>query len=679
MSWDAVNSSAEDFWDAAIDPWGAFAATEDGECEGEADACEADGAGLDAPSQQEIRELLAELVRSDDPAACSAAEPRDASPTNPIPANPVPVSSATHESASWESAPWESAAAVELDAEIREAFLDDAGRCLSSIEEAVLKFEAQPENRAPLQQICRELHTLKGAAGSVGLASLAGELHRFEDSLRDSHQASAELPSVEQLFTRYDAIRQQIASVSAGDGGAAAEVEGRPASLPATQPSAGSESVASPPGMSFADAGGDDETVRVKSSQLNRLMDMLAELVMLRNRRDSELSELKGIHRDLLDSVSRLRAVGDPATGDLLETAQRLRDCYQPVAEGNQAVSQFIRQFRQELVELRRMPVSGLFRRLQRVASDAARAEKKQVRLRLIGEDAGIERAMQERLYEPLLHIVRNAVSHGIEEPHERLRQSKEEVGVVTLEALTSSELLVLEIRDDGRGLNYDALRRRGIERGLLDPTMAATREELAQLIFHPGFSTQQAASQVSGRGVGMDVVAAAIARMRGWIEIDSTPGRGTTFRLTFPLPSVIQHTMVFRAGGQIFALPMQFVQAAGSAVDKVRAVPFATLFSESETAGDDVGPTQMLVLASPSGQSSTSGAADARPWSLLVDEILGPEEVVVRPLPSLLKHHPFCSGATLSGMGEVVLVLEKRRLMERVVRMQQQRESHES
>lgn len=655
------------------DGWHGFAhdfAASDSDENDERDESDAAHAEMDSPTEQQISDLIAQLADS-----CVAPSPSPAE----LPSASTPVAAADD--------------AVEIDDEIREAFLDDAGRCLSSMEEALLAFEAQPKNRSPLQQICRELHTLKGAAGSVGLVELADFLHEFEDSLRDSHAPECAVPSLEWLFDRLDTIRKQVERVAAG--GDATDQ----ASEPRDRGEDGSANETPAPAAiaQFVDAASDDESVRVKSSQLNRLMDMLAELVMLRNRRDSELSELKGIHSELIHSVSRLRSIGDggrlddlrgdsqpkdavaeiggqnhalprltEVASDILESAQRLRDCYQPVAAGNLAVSQFIRQFRQELVELRRMPVSGLFRRLQRVASDAARAERKQVHLRLVGEDGGIERSLQERLYEPLLHIIRNAVSHGIEEAEERARHGKDPVGVVTLEAQTGSDLLVLEIRDDGRGLNYDALRRRGIERGLLQPNKAATRDELAMLIFHPGFSTQQTASQISGRGVGMDVVASAIARMRGWVEVDSMPGHGTTVRLTFPLPSVIQHTMVFRASNQIFALPMQFVQGAGSSTEEVRAVPFGKLFGAADAWENAATPTQMLVLAS---QTSSTGMSDTRRFALLVDEIIGPEEVVVRPMPSLLRHHPLCSGATLSGMGEVVLVLDKRRVMELVLR----------
>ena len=181
-----------------------------------------------------------------------------------------------------------------------------------------------------------------------------------------------------------------------------------------------------------------------------------------------------------------------------------------------------------------------------------------------MGEDAGIERSLQQRL-------VRAATAHRpqLRLPRHRNRRrtsrsGKHPIGTITLEAKSGPDLFVIEIRDDGRGLDYDAIRRRGVESGLLAADQAASREELSQLIFQPGFSTRQTANQVAGRGVGMDVVASTLQRMRGWLEVDSEPQQGTRIRLSFPLPSVIQHAMVFRSAGQLFALPMQSVQSAG-------------------------------------------------------------------------------------------------------------------
>lgn len=657
-------------------------------------------------------------------------------------------------------------AALEADpqpeGELRDAFLDDADRCLGAIEDALLTLEAAPESLSPLREILRELHTLKGASGSVGLSGLAHFIHQLEDSLRESETAQHP-PDVDSLLKSVDTIRRRVDQIRS-PGPAPADWDPAPAdrdpALATRDRSADSrEAAATPAGMnddrapSFApvrpeplaaasptaaggfsafggtgsagpdraagglasgaratqarSAGlrveetGDEETVRVRTSQLNRLMDLLSELVMLRNRRGMELSELESIHHQLVHGVSRMRVIGDEAgvgrgdrrapaettsdaarqmprlteiTNDLFDTAQRLRGCFRPVAEGNAAVSQFIRQFRQELVELRRAPASGLFRRMKRAVRDACRVEAKQVELAWAGEETGIERSLQEKLYEPLLHIVRNCIGHGIETPAERVSAGKTAAGHVRLTAHGGPDLLVIEIRDDGRGLDYEAIRRRGTERGLLAPGAIPSREELAQLIFQPGFSTRETSNELAGRGVGMDVVANTLDRLRGWIQVESEPGQGTAIRLHVPLPSAIQHVMLFRDGGQLFALPMQFVSGADAGADAeglrprnladrlgnpVRPDPQAV--DRDRAPKRPALPTQVLLLDG-GFNGDTGGQHPARKplrLALRVDEILGPEEVVVRPLPALLKSHPVCTGATLSGMGETVLVLD--------------------
>ncbi len=164
---------------------------------------------------------------------------------------------------------------------------------------------------------------------------------------------------------------------------------------------------------------------------------------------------------------------------------------------------------------------------MQRAARDAAKMENKQVKVNLIGEQAGLEQEIQERLFESLLHIVRNSVSHGIETEANRLKAGKDPVGSITLEAYSSAQLLVIEVRDDGNGVDYDVVQKIAIEKGLLNPNQRPTDNEIAQLIFHPGFSTRREASEVSGRGVGMDIVAKTIGQLHGRIEVESKIGSG--------------------------------------------------------------------------------------------------------------------------------------------------------
>ena len=268
---------------------------------------------------------------------------------------------------------------------------------------------------------------------------------------------------------------------------------------------------------------------------------------------------------------------------------------------------------------------------------------------------------------------MRNAVSHGIETESQRIALGKNPSGTLRLEANGGSNLLVITVRDDGRGLDYDALRRRGVEMGLIASDRVATRSELARLIFHPGFSTKTETTELSGRGVGMDVVATTLEELQSWIEVESEPGQGTIIRLLIPLHSVIEHVMVFRSGNQEFAVPTQFVKAAGPWVPEQSQdfplIPFSSVCPN--TRSQDLNQSQLIVIAhgwevTDSDNESDSTQRIERRIGLLVDEIVGPEEVVVRPLPALLKDQRMFGGVTLSGTGDIMLLFDGQHLLQR-------------
>ncbi|MDV6028589.1 MAG: response regulator [Phycisphaera sp. RhM] len=709
----------------SCDASGEFVNDDDSACDSEGDWDGADAnttpeSDVIAPSQAEIAALLSSLSAQTRGIAPEGGAWQDATATKPDfdsdqpeqPTDPTthsPAASTAHDAVKVGGSPIAIPAVdeIDIDDELREAFMDDATRGLESMEQALLDLESGPGDDGPVKTISRELHTIKGASASIGMSNLADYIHEVEELIRQTQDAGQAV-TPELLLPHVDLIRARVDgdetdpddstyapndSSTAPQPGAANSAVASTVPSSTAQPTGSTQPAArSPKKNTLSDSHGDDETVRVKASQLNRLMDMLSELVMLRNQRDTEISELKGIHDELIHSVTRIRMLshegeallaGDSlanpvlaedgvsfshlneVANDVLESAQRLRDCYRPVADGNQAVSQFIRNFRLELVQLRRMPVSGLFRRLHRAISDAARTEQKQVRVELVGENTGIERSLQERIFEPLLHIVRNSVSHGIEPAEERVAAGKTPQGIVRLHAHSGPDLLVIEVSDDGRGLDFDAIRRRGIERGLIDGDKSVSHAELSRLIFNPGFSTRESANQLSGRGVGMDVVASTLERMRGWVEVESEHGSGSTIRLSLPLPSMIQHAMVFRSGGQLFALPAQSVRRTGEFDPSYSPIDLNEILSlrhHDRAAQSDHSRRAIIELASGSATVDGESGGD---FALLVDRVLGPEEVVVRPMPPMLKSHPLCIGATLSGMGEVVLLLDPRGLAE--------------
>jgi chemosensory pili system protein ChpA (sensor histidine kinase/response regulator) len=595
-----------------------------------------------------------------------------------------------------------SSAIESLDSELRSAFLDDATFCMGAIEAAAMLLETDANNREAILQISRQLHTLKGASASVGLSEFADRLHSLEEVIRIDQLKGIVTPA-DLLLERLDWFRFQLSAFRQQKQPSTSALSLTESGEPLTsnrelfeQDNTGN-SVA-PVEPLIVETAEDEESVRVKTSQLNRLMDMLSELVMLRNRRQIETNELREIYHELNRSVTKLRLLGslnakantDSAchrtyagaaedshrllawadsgslqlseiAADVQEVAQRVRECTSPVAEGNEAVSQFIRQFRFELVELCRAPTTGLFQRLQRVVRDSAKAEGKKVRLESIGAAATVERSLQQRLYEPLLHVVRNSVCHGIETAEQRQAAGKSDTGVITLEVISAADLLVIEVRDDGGGLNYQAIRQRAVQQGLLASGQSPTEQELAQLIFHPGFSTRQSANQQAGRGVGMDVVASTLARLGGWIDVDSVAGKGATIRLNIPLRSAIEHLMVFRCGHQQYALPLLSIRSAGETGGRAPSVVLRKLFSRNvDSNHEELASLQIDLETSPGRKAS----GQSNRVNLLVDEIIGPEEVVVRPLPTLLRSHPFCSGATLSSTGQTVLVLDARKLL---------------
>ena len=559
---------------------------------------------------------------------------------------------------------------LQFDHEMLEAYLDDAGGCVASMERSVLALESEPNQPEPVRQFCRELHTLKGASATVGLSGLATFLHNLEtklESLFDNDKCNAE-PDL--LLNAVDTIRERIESLS--------EPSTEPASKAKTPsgPSGTVEtSVAPARKVNLADGGGDEASIRIRAAQLDRLMDMLAELVVLKNRREQHQTDFNRVNEELTRCSTRLRFASDANAGhsqsdnfvvaeiarDIAELGSELRSLQKPISADNQAISWFVRDFRQEIMQLRRMPVAGLFQRLQRAARDAAKVEDKQVQVQMLGTETGLEKELQESLYEPLIHIVRNAVSHGIEQSELRKKNGKPPVGMITLDARSSGQMLVIEVRDDGNGLDFDAVRKRARDKGLISAHATPTESELAKLIFHPGFSTAAQVSELSGRGIGMDVVAAAIEKMHGRIEITSNRGKGTTMRFTLPLRSGIEHVLVFRTAGQLFALPMQSVEATrkGSTSSQSKGHRLAEVLSM----GSLEQPTHDSIVMRSSNRSLQNPNESRERFEFIVDEIVGPEEVVVRSLPVFLAQHPLFCGVTLSGTSETVLLLDSEQL----------------
>lgn len=376
-----------------------------------------------------------------------------------------------------------------------------------------------------------------------------------------------------------------------------------------------------------------ETSVRVDTKRLDDIMNMVGELVLVRNRID-RLSSQHG-NEDMLKAVANL----DLVTSDL----------------------------QMSVMKTRMQPIKKVFGRFPRVVRDLARSMKKEIRLEMVGEDTDLDKNLVEALADPLVHLVRNAVDHGIEMPDERERAGKSRDGTVVLTAAQEGDHILLTIEDDGKGMDANVLRNIAVEKGLMDKESAArmSDNEVFNLIFAPGFSTKKEISDISGRGVGMDVVKTRIAQLNGSVEVESTLGKGSRINIKLPLTLAIMPTLMVQLEQQQFALPLvnvneifhldltktNTVDGQLCVVIRERTIPLYYLrrwlvkgYSQADL------PNEGHVVVVQVG---------AQRVGFLVDELIGQEEVVIKPLGALLHGTAGLAGATITGDGGIAIILD--------------------
>jgi chemosensory pili system protein ChpA (sensor histidine kinase/response regulator) len=370
---------------------------------------------------------------------------------------------------------------------------------------------------------------------------------------------------------------------------------------------------------------------------------------------------------DKYDDLNILaRSVIELAT-DTGEISDQLGGFIDGLGEETRQFSKITSGLQRQITRLRLVPLDTVFRRLLRPVRDAARQEGKLVDLRLVGGDVQLDKSIVEALYPPLLHMLRNAVSHGIEAPAVRQARGKPAVGIARIVAVLRHNSVLLSVQDDGAGLDFEAILARGRALGLVAADAIPDRDQLLPLIFQPGFTTGEAATDLAGRGMGMDVVARDITALNGSLVVDSADGQGTTIRIALPTTTSIDEVLLLQAGAQAFVLPIDFI-------GQVMAINIADL---TELDGEPMLKVRnellpVLFLAPLVGEPAPVENAVAvllragdRAMALIVDRVHAQQEVVIRPLGPLLDTHPFLCGATVSGAGTVIFVLHVGRLFD--------------
>ena len=386
-----------------------------------------------------------------------------------------------------------------------------------------------------------------------------------------------------------------------------------------------------------------DTTVRVDTKRLDQIMNMVGELVLVRNR----LLSLGVNVND--EEMSKAIANLDVVTGDLQGAVMKTR----------------------------MQPIKKVFGRFPRVVRDLARSLKKEITLDLVGEETDLDKNLVEALADPLVHLVRNSVDHGIEMPDERAAAGKPRVGTVTLSASQEGDHILLVIEDDGKGMDPEKLKEIAIKRGVLDVDAAARMSDVEafNLIFAPGFSTKTEISDISGRGVGMDVVKTKISQLNGTVRIDSQLGKGTRLEIKVPLTLAILPTLMIIVGKQTFALPLGSVnEIINMDVSKTNTVDGQLTMIVRSKAIPLFFLGDWLIRGSKAGIQRDRGHVvvvqiGTKQVGFVVDALIGQEEVVIKPLDALLQGTPGMAGATITSDGGIALILDIPGLLKRYAR----------
>lgn len=533
-------------------------------------------------------------------------------------------------------------------------FVVESRENLDQLERDLIDLESHPTSRETLGSIFRTVHTIKGAAGFMGLPKLEALAHSGESvlsSLRDGTLAIN--PAITSaLLGLSDTIRVMLVQVdstgSEGETDCTALVDQLTGLLGGGAPCAAGVETA---GEGPSGAGEDNRQqaglapishVRVNVDQLDTLMNLVGELVLARN----EIMQASAVQKHSV----------------LLGTSQRLNSITTQLQEG--------------IMKTRMQPIDNVWSKLPRVVRDSAQYCGKRARLEMEGKETELDRTLIEAIQDPLTHVVRNCIDHGLEAPQKRIAAGKPAEGRVTLRAFHEGGQVTIEVSDDGAGIDVAAIKRKALACGLITPEQARvlSEQDAINLIFLPGLSTAASVTTLSGRGVGMDVVKTNIERIGGRVTVHSVAGLGTTFRMRIPLTLAIMTALVVTSGAECYALPqvnvLELVRLAGddarsrielirdAAVYRLRGelLPLvwlsAQLTPDRETRSDrrssDCDLVNIVVLE-----------ADTFKFGLVVDEVNDMQEIVVKPLGRHVRGIPMFAGATITGDGRVVLILD--------------------
>lgn len=577
-------------------------------------------------------------------------------------------------------------------------FVDEAREHVNKLNEGILSLEKNPSDPETLNAVFRSAHTVKGSSKIMKLSHITEMAHRLEDVLDSLRGGKIELSKglSDILFSAVDAISEMIETTAKGqettdshdsvlealDGASKGEKTEAPAKETKTPPS--SDGLKEHPKTDAERLAKQKtaESIRIRSEKLDDLIRLSGEVISNQSRlkhRLIDINELLRLAKKTADIASLFGEGGAPLR------AEELREAARSVLAGLKLVSSGVTEdanlndilsgeLQMNALSMRMLPLSTIFDGFQRSVRDISKSMGKNIELVIEGGETEIDKKMIEMLGDPLSHMIRNAVDHGIEGPEERLRAGKPETGTIRLFACYEGGNVHIELTDDGGGIPIEKIKEKAVKKKIYEKSSieGLPEAEIINLIFHPGFSTSEIITDVSGRGVGMDVVKKNIVEeIKGSIHVSTKRGRGTTFHIRLPLTLAITNVLIITVSGFAFAIPSgsvsEIIRARASdlidVVDRkairlreqiIPVVGIGEILGLPEK--DATGRRNILILIVSTGSGH---------FGLIVDFLIDAENMVIKPMPPLLKNFKWVSGVIVGGRNKIINVLHIPKIIE--------------
>lgn len=549
------------------------------------------------------------------------------------------------------------------DKELREIFRIESAERLQRLSDGLLRFEKEPNDALIIEELFREAHSLKGAARMVGVADIEFIAHKFEDILGAAKSENIILSSqtIDSLYRNIDSIRKLVNEAVTG------ELSGIDVRNIVFDDDKNKEPVFLAQISDFR-----IDSVRVGTNMLDKLMTQSGELSVTKAYISRYAGEIEGVISQLEERGANINT-----TADILESLNRLKT----IVYNDTSRLNFVSSNLEEVIhKIRLVPISSIFNLFPRIVREMSKEQEKEIDLIIEGQNTVADKRIIEEMKDPIMHLVRNALGHGIEKPQVRLAAGKPNKGIIRLNAFQEAGNIVIEVSDDGKGLDLITLTEAVLKNKFCtqEELDAMTPAQIEALIFKPGFSTSANVSDISGRGVGLDVVRANVERLKGTVAIESSGDKGCKFIIRLPLALSTLRVVIIAASQRKYAIPMEFIEV----TRKVQIQDIFTVTGKKTISFNDQ-PLSVAYLWEILELSVTNSEVSEifcivfsvknERFGILVDSLLDDQEVVLKPQCAILKRVRNVSGAVILDTGEICAVLNPRDILRTIRKLHAQ------